>query len=96
MFDATQSSSSNVVLLPYIKNIKKTFGIDWPSVDWTDLTKPLYSALAARLYIQYRLRNNTRTLPRDVTDQASFWQTFYRQNGVVGDFTGPTTSLEKS
>jgi hypothetical protein len=94
MFDATQSSASKVVLLPYIKKIQQVFGIDWPSAKWTDLAKPLYSALAARLYFQIKVINSVQSLPRAIADQAAFWKTNYRQDGVADDFAGAVARLE--
>lgn len=94
MFDATQSPALKVVLLPYIKKIQQVFGIDWPSTDWIDLAKPLYSALAARLYLQLKVINSAQSLPRAITDQAAFWKTNYRPDGVADDFIGSVSRLE--
>lgn len=95
MFDVTQSPSSNVVMLQYIKDIQVAFGIDWPSVTWDDLTKPLYSALGARLYVQYQSRSDASGIPRNVTDQAKFWKKYYRPNGDVNDYITAAERLEK-
>lgn len=95
MFAVTQSSSSNVVMLQYIKDIQKAFGIDWPSVSWQDLTKPLHSALGARLYIQYQSRSDAKGIPRNISDQAVFWQRYYRPSGNPSEFTEKAEKLEK-
>jgi hypothetical protein len=95
MFDVTQSSSSNVVMLQFIKDIQKAFAIDWPSVSWDDLTKPLHSALGARLYIQYQSRNDAKGIPRDISEQAKFWQKYYRKTGDEDDFEDAANRLEK-
>lgn len=94
MFDVTQSSSTNVVLLQFVKDIQQAFGIDWPSVDWTDLTKPLYSALGARLYIQFQSRNEPNGIPRQIANQADFWRKYYRPSGDVNDFIAAANKLE--
>jgi len=95
-FEKTQSTISTVVLQPYIHNIKTSFGIDWATVEWKDLTRPLYSALAARLYVQYRLAAaRLDEIPRDVDEQAKFWQDNYRSGGHKADFSGPANNLEK-
>jgi hypothetical protein len=94
MFDVTKSSASNAVLLQYIKNIQSSFGIDWPSVSWSDLTKPLYSALGARLYLLYTSRS-TSGIPRTISDQATYWKQYYRPAGVVSEFVADATRLEK-
>jgi len=96
MFDVTQTSSSNVVLLPFIKQIQQVFGIDWPSVEWQDLTTPLYSAIAARLYVMNMLRSNTaaQDMPVSIADQATFWQANYRPEGIPSDFIQATAQLD--
>jgi len=94
MFDVTQSSSDNVVMLQYIKDIQKAFGIDWPSVTWDELTKPLHSALGARLYIQYQSRSDPSGIPREINDQAQFWKKYYRSNGDVNNFISAANRLE--
>ena len=45
MLKETQKSAANTFLFEYIKAIQATFGVDWPSVKWEDLTKSLYSGL---------------------------------------------------
>ena len=44
-FQDTQNTASNESKLA----VNEQFEIDWPSVSWMDLRKPLYSGLAARL-----------------------------------------------
>ena len=44
-----------------------------------DLRKPLYSALAARLF----LLNIPESIPNDIDRQASYWKQYY--NTVAGD-----------
>ena len=51
-------------------NIQKSFGIDWSTVQYTDLVKPLYSGLAARLKIADYYRNSN--IPTNVQDQATY------------------------
>jgi len=58
MFEEMQRPLARWVLLKYIKNIQHKFGIDWPSVQWKDLSQPLYSALGARLYLLYKSRSD--------------------------------------
>ena len=61
--------------------IKAKLGIDWTMVKWTDLEKPLFSALAARLYLA-RLKE---AIPSDVPCQAKYWKKHY--NTVNGSGT---------
>ncbi|XP_048238745.1 uncharacterized protein LOC124119917 [Haliotis rufescens] len=49
---------------------KSAFNIDWRTTSWSDLRKPLYSGLAAALYIK---KYQSGSPPGDVTSQASFW-----------------------
>lgn len=95
MFDTTQSSSSNVVLLQYIKDIQTAFSIDWPSVAWDELTKPLHSAIGARLYLLYVSRNDPKGIPRNITDQATYWKQYYRPAGDTNEFITDANRLEK-
>lgn len=46
----------------------RIFGINWNSVKWEDLRKPLYSGLAARLFIN------------QITGGASLYQTYFQAN----------------
>ncbi|XP_062600299.1 uncharacterized protein LOC134261927 [Saccostrea cucullata] len=53
--------------------IQGNFSINWPSVTWSDLRKPLYSGIAAALYVQYVLERYRTTIPSTVNAQALFW-----------------------
>ena len=48
-FNETQNVSTYPGLKQHFAKIKSEFGIDWPTVSFEDLRKPLYSGLAARL-----------------------------------------------
>ncbi len=56
--------------------IRKSFNIDWPSVQWSDLRIPLYSGIAARLFLLNI--SDTETIPCNVPGQATYWRTHYR------------------
>lgn len=45
VFNATKAASLSALW----SRFSAAYGIDWLSVEWSDLNKPLYSALAARL-----------------------------------------------
>jgi hypothetical protein len=94
MFDETQSDESFSTLKQYFIGIKQTFDIDWTVVSWSDLKKPLYSALGARLYIQLRLQSSL-VIPRAVNEQAVFWMTYYNSAGRTVDFIGAVTNLNQ-
>ena len=55
--------------------INSTFGIFWPNVTYGDLLKPLYSGLAARLY----LASLATPIPEQSEDQATYWVDNYNQ-----------------
>ncbi len=56
--------------------IREAFNIDWPSVQWSDLRIPLYSGIAARLFLLNI--SDTEPIPCDVPGQAAYWRTHYR------------------
>ena len=76
------------------KKIKDKFGIDWSKVEWKDLTKPLHSALAARLF----LSNKPSIIPHGIKDQASYWKEHYNTpagNGTTQQFIKLVESSKK-
>jgi uncharacterized protein YegL len=60
------------------EQIQAKFQIDWSSVQYTELIKPLYSGLAARLRIAEYYA--TTTIPQSVSSQASYWALHYTIN----------------
>lgn len=80
-FTITQTSK---VLGNQRRGIQGNFSIDWSSVTWSDLRKPLYSGIAAALYLQYIERMHATTIPTSINAQAKFWVD--RFNGQLNDF----------
>ena len=80
-FRDTQDKDSHPGLDSKFRKIKSNFGIDWPSVQWEDLRKPLFSALAARL----KLSNVPASIPSDLEGQASYWKKYYNSSEGAGD-----------
>ena len=72
-FRDTQDVNAHPGLKEKYQRIKTTFGI---MVPWSECRKPLYSALAAWLY----LSNNPRSIPADVEGQANYWKLYYIQH----------------
>ena len=66
--------------------------IDWLVVDWDDLKRPFYSALAARLLLFLA----PELIPdfSDIPDQARFWKQYYNVDGSLSEFIGAVTELE--
>lgn len=81
-FQDTLDTTAHPGLDAKFREIQQEFGIDWPSVQWEDLRKPLYSGLAARLF----LSNVAESIPfaSDVAGQASYWKTYYNTNLGAG------------
>ena len=97
-FNDTQDTASHTKKLAVKhQQIKEHFGIDWPSVTWMDLRKPLYSGLAARL----RLFNVKDPIPpaSDIEQQGQYWKEHYNSNstnaaGTVPKFVNDVQKLE--
>ena len=64
----------------YWNEIKAKLGIDWTKTTWADLEKPLYSGLAARLY----LARIPASIPTDLPSQAQYWKTYYNTEAGSG------------
>ena len=81
-FQDTQNTTSHPRLVSKFSQIQSKFGIDWRTVQWEDLRKPLYSGLAARLL----LSNKPEPIPlaSNVTAQASYWKEHYNTEKGAG------------
>ncbi len=71
------------------------FKIDWMDVEWVDLRKPLYSGLAARLFLSTILQ----PIPHiaDINGQAEYWKTNYTDgsSGTEKDFVDTVEALKR-
>ena len=84
-FKDTQDVASHNKLTERFKQIQNAAGINWQSVTWEDLRKPIYSGIAARLF----LLNNPTVIPTTVRGQAQYWKEYYnteKGKGTVQDF----------
>ena len=81
-FQDTQNTTSHPGLVSKFSKIRRKFDIDWLSVQWEDLRKPLYSGLAARLF----LSNKQEPIPlaSNVTAQAAYWKEHYNTKKGAG------------
>ena len=64
----------------FLQGITNIFGINWTSTSWTDLRKPFFSALGARLYLEIRVGNQGSDqfiFSTDIQGQSEFWKTMY-------------------
>jgi len=80
-FDETKNVRSHPSLRTTMEKIKKQKGIDWNSVTWEDLWKPLYSGLSARLLLSTKAGK----IPDTLEGQAEYWKKHY--NSGVGKGT---------
>ena len=93
-FEDTQDTGSHPSLTTKYKLIMNKFGIDWPAVTWQDVTKPLYSVLAARL----KLSNVIKPIPSSISEQGSYWKLYYNSvngSGTEEKFNNDVNTLEK-
>ena len=84
MFAATNACPG--VLRSTCDLIQTELGIDWTRVNYTDLRKPLYSALAAVLYLETRL-GNPPAIPATIEQQADTWSHYYHFGTPVRNYT---------
>ena len=90
--EAAFNNTGNTLLALKHEQIIQEFGIDWGRVQFSELHKPLYSALAARLV----LLAAPVSIPKrtDVAGQAQFWRENYNSAGSVDDFIGAANELQ--
>ena len=92
-FQDTQDTTARPGLVSTFGEIQRQFNIDWPSVQWEDLHRPLYSGLAARLI----LSNVAESIPlaSNVTGQASYWRRHYNTAGDEAGFIADVAALQE-
>lgn len=73
-FKTSQSKrKENKRLATLLKTVRRTFGVAWAKVRYSDLRRPLYSVLAARIILEM----TERSVPRGLRNQAKFWLETY-------------------
>lgn len=74
------------------QRIQLHYGINWSTVQWLELRKPLYSAFAARLVLYIA----PRSIPSadDLPGQAQFWVAHYNGDGDPSNFVTTSSGLE--
>lgn len=68
------STKHNPLLVEQYMKIQEELKIAWENVRWRDLTKPLYSGLAASLVLRTKVGDNT---PGVLEKQAEYWMNNY-------------------
>ena len=91
LFNTTQDTATFPALITLHQQIQTNFFIDWSSVQWSDLRRPLYSALAARLY--FYTVSDAIPLSSNIQSQATYWVTHYNTLGSVSDFVTRVNEL---
>ena len=90
-YTATKNRS-NSQLLQKLDEIRGTFKIDWLNTKWTDLRKPFYSALAARLYML--VITHPIPLASDINGQGTYWANYFTSsNGTQSDYVASVNRL---
>ena len=95
-FQDTQDTTSHPTLATKLDKIQETFAINWRGAEWEDLRKPLYSGLAARLF----LSNIPESIPvaSDIRAQGQYWKDHYNTAdgaGTVDKFVEDIKALLK-
>lgn len=67
----------------------------WEDLEWETLSKPLWSGLAARLFISIYEQDASLPTSSDVSGQALFWKTWYNSSGNLERFITDVQQLEK-
>lgn len=93
-FQDTKDVITHRALITKYLQIRSAFGFNWTDVQWSDLRKPLYSALAARLFIF----NLATSIPFGIKEQADYWKSFYHAqqgNETTATFVQDVQVLER-
>jgi receptor-type tyrosine-protein phosphatase Q len=91
LFNTTQDTATFPALITLHQQIQTNFFIEWSSVQWSDLRRPLYSALAARLY--FYTVSDAIPLSSSIQSQATYWVTHYNTLGSASDFVTRVNEL---
>ena len=76
MFNFTKSGTPELKKLQ--DEVFKKLFVLWSGINWKDLSKPLYSGLAAAMYLKAKTNE---TIPFSKPEQAKFWKKYFRTNG---------------
>ena len=91
-FSVTQNIRGFSRLPAKLQEIERTLNINWLKVKWSDLPRPLFGAIAARLVLF--LASDPIPPATDLVGQAQFWVEHYNRNGTVSEFLSRSTGLE--
>ena len=89
--DVTQNIEKYTRLPAMQKSIKRTFGIKWSKLRHTELRKPLYSLLAARIFLALTVTNP----PRGLRHQGRVWSQQYHACSRTDELGSPPHQLKR-
>ena len=92
-YDYTKRGARYTMLQGFERKIYENFGITWQHTVWTDLVKPLHSALAVMMYLAVR----SDSIPQTLEQQGTFYENYLARNskGAV-DFERVIKSWEEA
>lgn len=95
IFDETQNSANHPELTDIYNRVLGAFGVNWTAeVQWIDLRRPFFSALAARIYFEIVEED----IPNigDLEGQGQFWKRHFNSNpqDTVQTFVNDVDALE--
>ena len=65
------------------KVVRRKFGITWSRMSYDELRRPMYSLIAARMYLHIILKDG---IPRGANSQGKLWSTYYHNCGVTNPY----------
>lgn len=70
--------------------------MEWEELEWEDLNRPLWSGIAARLFIYSVVLSRQLDIPTasDINGQALFWTGYYNMAGDINKFIDDVKQLE--
>ncbi|XP_038044259.1 adhesion G-protein coupled receptor G7-like [Patiria miniata] len=94
VYDITFGLYNNPSYASIFNDIQQILGINWSRSTWRDCRKPLYSAVAARLY--FHSLSPHFIIPGGLNNQASLWRVGYHDQptGTVENFIRKVRALE--
>ena len=78
IFTQTQDNNSFPELFPLVQGIQQRTGLNWLVISWNELRRPLFSGLAASIYLA--LIPEEIPGPGDIKGQASYWKKYFNSD----------------
>ena len=99
LFQKTRDSNADPSLREVHQKLLRYFGVDWATLTWNELRRPLLSAIAARMVfgIQFDLLGESIPPPGKIEEQGIFWRKYHTAgppSKSVQDFVRLVNQLE--